>query len=113
LNDPATLSDELRYRLLKLLEETPDISQRELAARLGVSLGKVNYCLRALVARGILKVKNFRNSRNKVAYLYLLTPKGVDARARITYEFLRLRLAEVEALRAEVASLRKRAVEKK
>lgn len=95
-----------RYRLLKLLEARPEVSQRELARELGVSLGKVNYCLRALVDKGWVKARNFRNSRNKLAYLYVLTPRGVAEKARLTVEYLKIKLAEAEALEEEIATLR-------
>ncbi len=71
------LTDEYRYKILKVLEKNPEISQRDLARELGVSLGRVNYCLKALINVGLLKVTNFRNSQNKLAYMYLLTPNGV------------------------------------
>lgn len=101
------ISDELRYRILKVLEQNPGASQRDLARELGISLGKLNYCLHALVGRGLIKMRNFKNSRNKLAYLYLLTPSGAEEKGRIAYRFLRQRLAEVEALREEIASARK------
>jgi MarR family transcriptional regulator, temperature-dependent positive regulator of motility len=104
---PETLSDETRYRLLKYLEANPDASQRALARELGVSLGKVNYCMRALLDRGWVKMLNVKNSDNKLAYKYLLTPKGIEQKARITVRFLRKRLAEYEALEEEISMLRK------
>ena len=81
----STISDENRYRLLKLLEENPEISQRQLAKEMGISLGKVNYCLKALIEKGIIKAKRFKKSDNKKAYTYLLTHKGIDDKARITF----------------------------
>jgi len=99
------LSDDLHYRLLKLLEERPDASQRQLSAALGISLGKINYCVRALLDKGWIKATNFKNSKNKLAYVYLLTPSGVDAKARITARFLRRKLAEYDVLKAEIAQL--------
>jgi EPS-associated MarR family transcriptional regulator len=101
------ISEELRYRMFKLLEQNPGASQREMAVQLGISLGKLNYCLRALMGRGLVKARNFKNSRNKMAYLYLLTPAGAEEKARITYAFLRQRIAEVEALKEEIAAARK------
>jgi EPS-associated MarR family transcriptional regulator len=100
------LSDEYRYKILKRLEADPEISQRELAGELGISLGRVNYCLQALIEKGLVKAGNFRNSRNKKAYAYLLTPKGIEDKARITVQFLKLKLAEHEALTQEIKSLR-------
>src|SRR5258706_293999 len=73
------VTDEIRYQLLRYLEENPEASQRELARHLGVSVGKVNYCLRALIEKGWLKMRNFRNSKNKLAYAYAVTPKKSSA----------------------------------
>jgi EPS-associated MarR family transcriptional regulator len=99
------LSDEIRYRLLRHLADHPDASQRSLASVLGVSLGKVNYCLRALVDKGLIKARNFRNSRNKSAYAYVLTPKGMEEKISVTYAFLRRKLAERDSLVAEIERL--------
>ena len=98
------------YGLLKTLADEPNLSQRDLAKRLGVSLGKVNFCLNALIAKGCLKADNFRNSDNKLAYAYLLTPQGVEQKARMTVEFLQIKIHEYERLREEIAEL-KRSVE--
>jgi len=101
------MSDEhTSYGLLKTLEENPGLSQRDLAKQLGVSLGKVNFCLNALIEKGSLKVSNFRNSANKLAYVYLLTPRGVEQKARMTAEFLQIKMCEYERLRAEIAELK-------
>lgn len=106
------MSDQsISYHLLKTLEKTPDLSQRVLAKRLGVSLGKVNFCLNALVEKGFLKVNNFRNSENKLAYAYLLTPQGVDQKARMTVEFLQIKLREYECLRSEIEELQREAIQ--
>lgn len=102
--------DTTSYGLLKTLENNPGLSQRNLAKQLGVSLGKVNFCLNALVDKGCLKVGNFRNSDNKRAYLYLLTPYGVEQKARMTVEFLQIKMQEYGRLHAEIVEL-KRAVE--
>jgi len=103
---PETLPDETRYRLLKYLESNPDASQRALARELDVSLGKVNYCIKALVDRGWLTIGRFRRSNNKMAYVYKLTPKGIEAKAEATVRFLNRKLGEYEDLRAEIESLR-------
>ena len=100
------LNEESHYKLLKLLEANPEASQREIANELGVSLGKVNYCLKALIDKGHVKAENFRKSNNKAAYLYLLTPKGIQAKARITANYLQHKLEEYDALRAEIEELR-------
>lgn len=102
----AVLSDEVHYKILKILESAPDISQRDLARRLGVSVGKVNYCLRALMERGLIKANDFKNSRNKKAYMYLLTPVGLVMKAQVAARFLQHKMAEYEALRQEIESLR-------
>jgi EPS-associated MarR family transcriptional regulator len=102
----AMLSDEFRYKILKRLEADPEISQRELAGELGISLGRVNYCVQALIEKGLVKAKNFRNSKNKKGYAYLLTPKGIEDKAKITVEFLKVKIAEHEALTKEIKTLR-------
>lgn len=99
------LDETTHYGLLKTLEENPGLSQRDLAKKLGISLGKVNYCLNALVEKGSLKINNFRNSDNKLAYAYLLTPRGVEEKARITLEFLRHKMHEYERLKREIEEL--------
>ncbi len=108
LNAPMN-DDHTSYGLLKTLEDNPSLSQRDLAKRLGVSLGKVNFCLNALVAKGCLKVNNFRNSDNKLAYAYLLTPQGVEQRARMTVTFLQKKVEEYERLRKEIEELKQEA----
>jgi len=100
------LTDEYRYKVLKLLAENPHMSQRDLARELGISLGKVNYCIQALIEKGMVKAGNFKNSQNKQAYAYLLTPKGIEDRAKVTARFLNRKLAEHEALQAEIECLR-------
>lgn len=103
------LTDEYRYKILKLIESNPSISQRELAQQLGISLGKANFCLKALMEKGLLKVTNFRNSKNKLAYMYFLTPRGIEEKASITVHFLKYKIAEFEALKLEIEMLRKEA----
>ena len=100
------IDDEVRYRLLSYVQSHPEASQRDIAEALGVSLGKVNYCLRALIRRGLIKVRNFKNSRNKAAYSYLLTPQGVDEKLNVTFAFLRRKIAEYEAIKNEIERLR-------
>ncbi len=99
--------EESHYRLLRLLDSSPNLSQRELARELGVSLGKVNYCVNALIEKGWVKARNFRNSNNKLAYAYLLTPRGIERKAEITVHFLRRKVAEYESLKKEIARLRR------
>ncbi|MCR4297786.1 MAG: MarR family EPS-associated transcriptional regulator [Gallionella sp.] len=104
--------DTTSYGLLKTLENNPSLSQRDLAKRLGVSLGKINFCLNALVEKGCLKVNNFRNSDNKLAYAYLLTPGGIEEKARMTVYFLKYKVQEYERLRAEIEELQREAAQK-
>ena len=101
------LDDNTRYRLLKLLQANPEMSQRQLAAELEVSVGKVNFCLRALLDKGLLKVRNFRDNKNKLAYAYYLTPKGAKEKVRATSGFLRRKLAEYEELERQIEELRR------
>ena len=102
----SQLDKEIHLRLLRHLAENPQVSQRELAEHLGVSLGKANYCLGALVDKGLVKARNFKNNANKRAYLYLLTPNGFRAKAEISVRFLQRKMEEHEALRAEIEELR-------
>ncbi len=104
--------DTTSYGLLKTLEDDPSLSQRDIAKRLGISLGKVNYCLNALIEKGCLKANNFRNSKKKSAYAYLLTPRGVEEKARITVRFLKYKMREYERLRTEIEELRREAEKK-
>ena len=105
----AMLTDETRYRILKLLEADPHASQRRISDELGISLGRVNYCLNALIRKGLVKANNFRNSENKRAYLYLLTPRGIEERTRVTARFLRVKLDEYEILKRELEELQREA----
>jgi EPS-associated MarR family transcriptional regulator len=99
--------DEAHYKLLRLIESRPDATQRELAQALGVSLGKVNYCVNALIEKGLVKARNFRNSQNKLAYAYLLTPRGIEQKTAVTVQFLRRKVSEYEALKREIAELKR------
>lgn len=100
------LTDEMRYKLMRLLEAKPALSQRDVARQLGVSVGKVNYCLQALASKGWIKAANFKNSQNKAAYMYLLTPRGIEQKAALTVRFLKVKLLEYEALRVEIEQMR-------
>lgn len=97
--------EDIRFRLLRLLEQRPELSQRDIARELGVSLGATNYILRALVEKGQVKIRNFRASDNKLRYAYILTPTGFEAKARLTMGFLKRKHAEYEMLRAEIEAL--------
>lgn len=112
-NQPGTFSamkENFQYhdhhlRLLQLLEENPHLSQRDASDVLGLSLGKVNYILKAFLDKGLIKMNNFRNNKNKLSYTYLLTPQGIEEKARITLHFYEIKKREYEALRAEVEKL--------
>jgi EPS-associated MarR family transcriptional regulator len=97
--------EDLHFRVLRLLEEQPDMSQRELAERLEVSNGKLHYCMKALIEKGLVKLGNFANSKHHLGYAYLLTPKGITQKAGMTTRFLKRKMAEYEALHAEIAIL--------
>jgi EPS-associated MarR family transcriptional regulator len=100
------LTDPQRLELLKLLQEQPQMSQRDLAQAMGVSLGKANYCLKALMEKGLVKFGNFRRNPDKREYAYLLTAAGLEEKTRITMSFLRRKVAEYEALEKEIQQLR-------
>ena len=111
-NNPLTeitpntpVQDDAHLRVMRLLDARPQLSQREMAAELGISLGKTNYCLRVLVEKGFVKVDNFRKSDRKFRYLYQLTPKGIENKARLTLTFLERKRREYEALRQEIDAL--------
>jgi EPS-associated MarR family transcriptional regulator len=101
------LADETRYKLMRLLEANPRMSQRDAARELGISLGKVNFCVQALIHKGWIKATRFKNSRNKAAYMYLLTPRGIEQKASLTVEFLRIKMREYKVLRAEIDQIRR------
>lgn len=100
------MDDAIRYRLLKLLHEQPHLTQRGLAKAMGVSLGKANFCLRALIEVGAVKVNNFRTSADRSGYLYLLTARGLEEKVRVTRRFLNRKLAEYDAIQREIAELK-------
>lgn len=101
----AKIQEDTNYRVMRLLEENPDLTQRELAEKLGVSVGGLNYCLKALTEKGLVKMQNFANSKNKFGYVYVLTPRGIAEKARLTSAFLKRKMEEYEALRTEIAAL--------
>lgn len=108
MSNPATaLHEESHLKVLRLLEANPGMSQRDISDALGVSLGKTNYCVKALLDKGLLKMQNFRNSQNKLAYAYLLTPAGIAAKTELTARFLKYKVTEYENLRNEIEALRR------
>src|SRR6056297_2242541 len=102
MSDPTS---ENHLKIISLLADNPQLTQRELARELGISLGGLNYCLKALVEKGWVKVENFSRSDRKLRYAYLLTPKGLAGKAKLTNRFLRRKLAEYEALKLEIEEL--------
>lgn len=100
------LTEEYRYKMLKALEADPQLSQRELARQLGISLGKTNYCIKALMEKGLVKAENFKNNPDKSGYWYLLTLQGLEEKAMLTKRFLARKLQEHEELTAEIEQLR-------
>jgi len=105
-SEDITFQDELRLRVMRVLEETPEASQRQIASELNVSLGGVNYCLKALVDRGLVKLGNFAKSDRKIGYAYFLTPEGMTEKAKITARFLKRKMVEYERLQAEIEQLK-------
>ena len=101
-----SIDQDIHFRVLHLLEDDPELTQRELAVKLGISLGGVNYCLKALVDIGHIKVSNFSKNSNKSAYLYLLTPQGVTEKAKLTTSFLKRKMAEYKSLKKEIEIIR-------
>lgn len=103
--------DEEVLRILREIKRSPMLSQRQLSSRLGISLGKVNFLVKAMIQRGFVKVDNFRTSANKNAYLYYLTPKGIEQKAKTTFFFLKRKMQEYEQLEEEIRQLREEARE--
>ncbi|PKN18691.1 MAG: MarR family EPS-associated transcriptional regulator [Deltaproteobacteria bacterium HGW-Deltaproteobacteria-6] len=91
--------------LMRVIDTNPQMTQRELSSHLGLSLGKINFLMKAMIEKGFVKANNFKNSNNKIAYLYYLTPRGIEEKAKITYRFLKLKLAEYERLEEEIRQL--------
>ena len=102
----AGFQEEIQFEVLRRLHQTPQVSQRALAKDLGVGLGTINFCFQALVEKGLVKMQNFSQSKNKLRYAYLLTPAGVAEKSKLTAEFLRRKVAEYEALQAEIETLK-------
>lgn len=108
----AKIQEDTNYRVMRMLEENPDLTQRELAEKLGVSVGGLNYCLKALTEKGLVKMQNFANSKNKFGYVYVLTPRGIAEKAKLTGNFLKRKMEEYEALKAEIEALKKEVTKK-
>lgn len=102
----AKLQEDTYFRVMGILQVNPDLTQRELAGKLGISVGGLNYCLKALIEQGLVKMRNFASSKNKFGYVYVLTPTGMAEKAAITHRFLQRKIDEYEALKAEIETLR-------
>jgi EPS-associated MarR family transcriptional regulator len=109
LNNRAKIQEEARFQILRLLHENPELTQRGLGEQVGISLGAVNYCLRALIERGLVKAGNFSRNPNKLGYAYVLTPAGIAEKTLLTGRFLSRKLAEYDALRVEIDALSREA----
>lgn len=103
----SRLQEDTYYRVLRLLQDNPDVTQRELATQLGISVGGLNYCLKALMEKGWVKMQNFARAKNKFGYVYVLTPSGVSEKAALTKAFLQRKLEEHAALSNEIEALRR------
>jgi EPS-associated MarR family transcriptional regulator len=101
----AKLQEDTSFRVMRILEENPDLTQRELAEQLGMSIGGLNYCMKALIEKGYVKIENFHNSKNKFKYVYVLTPSGISQKIALTGRFLQRKLIEYESLKNEIATL--------
>jgi EPS-associated MarR family transcriptional regulator len=97
---------DIRLDLLRRLESNPEYTQRELSQEMGVSLGKVNYCMKKLTEKGLIKLTNFTHNPNKMGYVYLLTPSGVEEKTRLTFSFLKRKIKEYEMLKEEISKLK-------
>ena len=106
MSKEAFVYQEAHFRVLRLLEDNPKMNQRDLAAAAGVSLGKTNYCINALLEKGLIKVQNFKSNKRKLAYAYLLTPAGIAEKAVLTQRFLQRKMEEYEVLKAEIELLK-------
>tara|TARA_S200000501_G_C20828382_1_gene746051 strand:- start:344 stop:646 length:303 start_codon:yes stop_codon:yes gene_type:complete len=95
-------NSEDQFEILRKIQKKPVSSQRELASELGFSLGKLNYCLKGLKQKGLIKINNFKNSKNKINYIYVLTPRGIDHRLKLTIKFMKKKMEEYDELKAEI-----------
>jgi len=109
--EKTNLEKEDVLRVLREIKDNPEMTQRELSAKLGISLGKINFLMKALIHQGLVKAQNFKNSSNKNAYLYYLTPRGIEVKIRTTYFFLKRKMLEYEQLEKEISLLKKEADE--
>ncbi len=101
----ANLQEDTHFRIMRILQDNPDFTQRELADQLGMSVGGLNYCLNALIAKGFVKMQNFQQSKNKFKYVYLLTPQGIAEKVALASRFLQRKMQEYEALKVEIEEI--------
>lgn len=106
MHEKPFVYQEAHFRMLRLIELNPKIKQRELSIEAGVSLGKTNYCIKALLGKGLIKVQNFKSNKRKLAYAYFLTPSGIVEKSALTQRFLQQKMAEYEVLKAEIELLK-------
>ena len=97
--------EEIRYRLLKILAEEPQLGQREMAKRMGISLGKVNFCVSELAAKGWIKITRLKSARKKIPYIYMLTPKGLEEKGKLTVRFLKRKVSEYEEIKRQIEEI--------
>lgn len=102
----SKIQEDTYFRVMRILQDCPDLTQRELAEKLGVSVGGLNYCLKALIEKGWVKMQSFSQSKSKFGYIYILTPRGIAGKAALTRNFLRRKMEEYDALKAEIESLK-------
>ncbi len=105
-NRQIKIQEDTHFKILRILQENPDLTQREIAEKLGMSVGGLNYCLKALINKGFVKMGNFQKSKNKFKYVYLLTPQGFAAKVALTSNFLQSKMKEYEALKLEIEALK-------
>ena len=102
----SPMNSDIHFKLLDILEKNPELSQRLLSRELGISLGSINFCIRALIQKGQVKAHNFKNNSNKIGYVYLLTPQGISEKIKMTKDFLKKRINEYEELQSEIERLK-------
>ena len=107
----AKIQEDTHFRIIRILQDNPDLTQRELADKLGMSGGGLNYCLNVLIDKGFVKMANFSKSKNKFKYVYLLTPQGIAEKVALTSRFLKRKMAEYDALKEEIEALKAEMVE--
>ena len=105
-NRQIKVQDDTHLRILRILQDNPDLTQREIAQKLGMSVSGLNYCLKALIDKGFVKMGNFQKSKNKFKYVYLLTPHGIAAKVALTSSFLQSKMKEYESLKVEIEALK-------